>query len=159
MIEGVIVKKLKRHEDIPDTHQPNVAPGYLLEIVRNDEHLLKKFGQSTMTVAHQGAIKAFHLHRKQDDVWFVATGQARVVLHDLRTGSSTHGQTDVLTAGVDDYKAILIPAGVAHGYQVLSSQPVMLFYHTTEKYDAAEPDEERIAHDDPGINFNWSLND
>lgn len=156
MITGVKIKKLTVHKDIPDAHQPEVEPGFLAEIVRSEEGILKKFGQSTMTIAHSGAIKAFHYHEKQDDLWFVATGKALVVLHDLRPESVTYGQTETLKAGEGDYKAIMIPIGVAHGYKVLSKEPVMLFYHTTEPYDSKNPDEKRIPHDDPKIGFDWS---
>jgi dTDP-4-dehydrorhamnose 3,5-epimerase len=49
-----------------------------------------------------------------------------------------------------------IPPGVAHGYRVLGNKAAALFYHTTEAYDPEHPDEERIEHDDPAINFDWS---
>ena len=49
----------------------------------------------------------------------------------------------------------IIPVGVAHGYKVLSDEPVLLFYHTTESYSPDNPDEERIAWNDRQIGFNW----
>jgi len=58
-------------------------------------------------------------------------------------------------AGADDYKLIVIPVGVAHGYQVISQEPVLLFYHTTEVYNPDDPDEQRIAYNDPEIGFDW----
>lgn len=155
MIRGVKIKKLIVHQDIPD-QKPMVKPGFLMEVLRNDENLLKKFGQTTFTVAYKGTIKAFHWHKKQDDLWFVATGKALVVLYDLRKNSPTKGETQVIMAGQDDYKLILIPKGVAHGYKVLSKEPVLLFYHTTEPYNPKKPDEERIPFDDPKIGFNWN---
>lgn len=79
-----------------------------------------------------------------------------IVLHDLREDSPTRGETQVLFAGADDYKLILIPTGVAHGYKVLNEEPVLLFYHTTEPYDVKNPDEKRLAHDDPQIGFDWN---
>lgn len=165
MIQGVKIKKLVVHQDVPDT--PSSSPsklvgesgnrtGFLMEVLRNNEGLLKKFGQTTFTVAYAGTIKAFHWHKKQDDLWFVATGKAMVVLHDLREDSKTLGETQVIYAGSDDYKLILIPVGVAHGYKVLSDEPVLLFYHTTEPYNAKNPDEERLPHDDPKIDFDWN---
>ena len=157
MISGVIVKELKVNRDDPDLEQSQVQPGFLMEVLRADEGILKKFGQSTMTVAYKGTIKGFHVHEKQDDLWFIATGRAIVVLHDLREDSATKGETQTLTAGKDDYKLIVIPTGVAHGYKVLSDEPVILFYHTTETYDPKNPDERRIPHDDPQINFDWNL--
>lgn len=155
MIDGVVIKTLTVHPDRQDTSEVVKQPGVLMEIVRADEGLLKKFGQSTMTIAHHGTIKAWHWHKKQDDLWFVATGKARVVLHDLREGSATKGESLVIEAGAGDYKLIVIPVGVAHGYQVLSEDPVLLVYYTTEPYNAQTPDEERLALDDPTIGFNW----
>ncbi len=157
MIKGVKIKKLVIHQDIIEKGEIIKKPGFLMEVLRNDEGLLKKFGQSTFTVAYQGAIKAFHWHKKQDDIWFIATGKAQVVLHDLRKNSSTKGKTQVIMAGKDDYKLIVIPKGVAHGYKVISKEPVFLFYHTTEPYNPKNPDEERIPFNDPKIDFDWEI--
>jgi dTDP-4-dehydrorhamnose 3,5-epimerase len=156
MISDVIIKKLNVHADIPDTDEALAEPGFLMEILRADEKLLKKFGQTTFTVAYQGTIKAFHYHAKQDDLWFVATGRAMIVLYDKRENSPTKGETQVIYAGVGNYKLVVIPVGVAHGYKVLSAEPVLLFYHTTECYNLASPDEQRLAYDDPQINFDWN---
>ena len=155
MINGVKIKELKVHQDISDTKEPQEKPGFLMEILREDDGLLKKFGQTIFTVAYKDTIKAFHYHKKQDDLWFVATGKAVVVLHDLRDDSPTKGETQVIMAGEGDYKLILIPVGVAHGYKVLSEEPVLLFYHTTEPYIPESPDEERIPYNDPKIGFDW----
>lgn len=156
MIQGVVVKPLKVHKDIPDRNEDIGKPGFLMEVLRDDDGLLSRFGQTTFTVAHEGTIKAFHFHEKQDDLWFVASGKAIVVLHDLREGSPTHKETQVIQAGTDDYKLIVIPIGVAHGYKVVGKEPVLLFYHTTKSYNAMEPDEKRIPYDDPKIGFDWS---
>ena len=127
-----------------------------MEVLRADEKLLKQFGPTTFTITHQGTIKAFHYHKKQDDLWFVATGKALVVLYDLREKSKTFGKTQVIKASKGDYKLIVIPAGVAHGYKVLSNEPVLLFYHTSEPYNQKNPDEQRMPYNDPNINFDWS---
>jgi len=155
MIEGVKIKRLTIHQDIPDDPQSKIKPGFLIEILRADEALFKKFGQTTFTLAYPGTIKAFHWHKKQDDLWFIAQGQARVVLHDLRKKSKTYGKTQVIYTGQRDYKLILIPHGVAHGYKAEGRKPVLLFYHTTEPYNVKNPDEERLAPDDPKIGYDW----
>lgn len=156
MIDGVIIKPLKVHKDVPDRPEDKDNGGFLMEVLRNDENLLKKFGQTTFTVTNPGTIKAFHYHKLQDDLWFIAAGKAMVVLHDLREDSPTKGQTDVIPAGTDDYKLIVIPVGVAHGYKVLGDEPVLLLYHTTESYNATTPDEIRFPYDDPSIGFDWT---
>ena len=154
-IRDVIIKQLTVHKDIPDREDDNLEPGFIMEVLRDDDDLLTRFGQTTFTVAYKDTIKGFHWHKKQDDLWFIATGRAVVVLYDLREDSDTFGETQVIPAGEDNYKLILIPTGVAHGYKVISEEPVILFYHTTESYDPDAPDEERIPWDDPGIGFDW----
>ena len=155
-IEGVKIKKLKVHKDIPDTKNPDEKPGHLMEVLREDEGMISKFGQTTFTVAHPGTIKAFHWHKKQDDLFFFAGGKANIVLHDIREDSPTKGETQVIPADEGDPQLVFIPRGVAHGYKALGDKPVLLFYPTTESYNPAAPDEERIPHDDPKINFNWA---
>ena len=126
-----------------------------MEVLRADEKLLKRFGQTTFTLAYHKTIKAFHWHRFQDDLWFAANGKILIVLYDLRHKSPTYGHTQILTAGEGDYKLVVIPAGVAHGYKVLSRVPALVFYHTTRPYNPQNPDEERLAFNDPQINFPW----
>lgn len=154
-IQGVKTRRLTVHQDIPDVSEQVSKPGFLVEVLREDDGFLKHFGQTTFTVAYKDTIKAFHWHKTQDDLWFVATGKAVIVLYDLRKDSITRGVTQVLPAGKNDYKLILIPSGVAHGYKVVSEEPVLLFYHSTNPYNRDNPDEERIPWNDPTINFNW----
>lgn len=157
MIDGVRIKELKVRKDVPDRNEDIGTPGFLMEVLRDDDGLLERFGQTTYTVTYPGTIKAFHYHEHQDDLWFVASGKARIVLHDLRVESPTHGETQVLEAGTDNYKLILIPIGVAHGFKAIGNDPVTLFYHTTKSYNLAHPDEKRLPFDDPKINVDWEL--
>lgn len=154
MIDGVKIKELRVFKDKPDLEQ-DVEPGIFMEVLRESDGLLKKFAQSNFSIAHHGTIKAFHWHKKQDDLWFMATGKAAIVLYDQREDSPTKGETQVIYGGENDYKLVLIPIGVAHGYKVLSKEPVLLFYYVTNEYNPKDLDEERIDPFDKKINFNW----
>jgi len=147
MIDGVHVKRLTVHSD---------DRGLLMEVLRADDPCYVPIKQTTYTEAYPGVIKAFHWHRKQWDLWFFASGTAQVVLYDLRPESPTHRRTDVVIMGARAPILLAIPIGVAHGYRVLGTKPAGLFYHTTEAYDPADPDEERIPWDDPTIGFDWT---
>lgn len=147
MIEGVRIKKLIRHPD---------DRGFFQEILREDDGLLRRFGQASMSKTYPGVIKAFHYHERQDDLWFFPVGNAQVVLYDLRQDSPTRGETNVLYMGEDNPILVLIPAGVAHGYRTLGEKPAIIIYFTTEPYNPNEPDEKRIPYDDPAIGFDWS---
>lgn len=156
MIEGVIIKELKAYKDKPDLDQPGVEPGIFVEVLRRSSKVVSNIAQSNFSVANKGTIKAFHWHKQQDDLWFIATGRAAIILYDQREDSPTKGETQVIYAGVDDYKTVLIPIGVVHGYKVLSDEPCLLFYHVTKEYDRNNPDEERIDPFDKTINFDWN---
>jgi dTDP-4-dehydrorhamnose 3,5-epimerase len=147
-IHDVVIKKLVTHVD---------DRGYFREVLRDDDGLLRRFGQTAVTKSYPGVIKAFHWHHQQDDLWYVVDGMARIVLYDRRPSSPTCGVTQVIYAGDDHPVLVLIPAGLAHGYQVLGNKPVLLFYHVTQAYDPAKPDEQRIPFDDPDIGFDWSI--
>lgn len=146
MIDGVALKPLKVHAD---------DRGYLVETLRVDDPFFTGFAQSSVTLTYPGVIKAFHWHHQQDDYWYVAKGSAQIVLHDLRADSPTFRETNVFYLGDNNRALLFIPRGVAHGYRVLGPEPLLLIYYTTSVYDPKNPDEERIAWDDPGIGFDW----
>ncbi len=145
-IAGVRYKKLVTHTD---------DRGMLVEVLRCDDPFFEEVKQTTYTEAYPGVIKAFHWHRRQKDIWFFSAGMAQVVLHDLRSTSPTTAVTEVFYMGERNPLLLCIPEGVAHGYRVLGTRSACLFYHTTDVYDPANPDEERIAFDDPSIGFDW----
>jgi len=133
--------------------------GYFLEIARFGQGLIDQFPAATTQVSaaltYPGAIKAFHFHRHQTDVWCVTQGMFQVVLVDLRPDSSTFGRKNTLYVGALRPWQILIPPGVGHGYKVIGTDPAMLVYLTNRFYNPE--DEGRIAYNDPGIAYDWEL--
>lgn len=153
-IEGVEVKELVRRSD---------ERGFFEELIRgSDSFFGAGFGQLSWCRRASGVITAFHFHPTQWDWWFVAHGNARVVLHDLREGSPTRGNTHELDLGeAHGDRVLAIPPGVAHGYKVLPGAPMELFYVTSRVYNAVHPappegEEGRIPQDDPRIGYDWS---
>jgi dTDP-4-dehydrorhamnose 3,5-epimerase len=146
MIQDVVSKKLVKHHD---------DRGFFMEILRDDDLLLKKFGQFSISLTYPGVIKAFHYHKLQDDLWFFPVGNAQIVLYDIRDNSPTKGETNVFYMGEQNPALLYIPVGVVHGYRVLGNVPVMITYMTSESYQPGKPDEYRIAWDDPQIGFDW----
>jgi dTDP-4-dehydrorhamnose 3,5-epimerase len=102
-------------------------------------------------------IKAFHWHERQWDYWDIVAGNARVVLVDLREESPTVGRIQTVMLGENSPRMVAIPPFVAHGYQAVDLRDVVLTYYVTEPYDPADPDEGRIAWDDPRIGFDWTI--
>jgi dTDP-4-dehydrorhamnose 3,5-epimerase len=145
MIEGVEVKKLITHID---------DRGFFQEIIRStDEFFGEGFGQWSRSLMYQGVIKAWHIHQKQVDWWYVGSGVLKVALYDSRSDSATFQEIMELLMGDHQPAQVLrIPPGVAHGCKCIQG-PANLFYITSRIYDPE--DEGRIAHDDPKINFDW----
>ncbi len=161
-IDGVQVKTLKKHVD---------QRGYFIEQLKrgdlDDDGKLfipeQPFAQMSRSLAYARGgnppelIKAFHWHKKQWDYWDIVAGNARVVLCDLREGSPTEGRIQVIMLGEHAPRMVAIPPYVAHGYQCVAMQDVILNYYVTEPYDPADPDEGRIPWNDPRIGFDWSI--
>ena len=83
MIQGVKVKELKVITD---------ERGRLMEIMRADDTIFEKFGQTYMTTAFPGVVKAWHYHKKQDDNFTCVHGKMRLALYDARKDSPTYGE-------------------------------------------------------------------
>ena len=145
MIDGVEIKELVTHSD---------DRGFFRELIRvTDPFFSAGFGQFSQSLMYQGVTKAWHIHRKQVDWWYVACGVLKVVLHDRRSDSTTSGLTMELLMGQNQKAQVLkIPPGVAHGCRCISG-PAHLFYITSRVYDPE--DEGRIPHDDEELGYDW----
>ncbi len=107
-----------------------------------------------------GAIVGLHYHLHQADFWYVPYGTARVVLHDLRTGSPTDRATLSIDLGrqpdgTHSHRGIFIPPGVAHGFAALTDMTIT--YLVDSYYNPA--DELGVKWDDPAVVADWGLTD
>ena len=100
-----------------------------------------------------GVIKAFHLHRRQTDVWFVPPADKMlVVLLDLRAGSPTEGAHRRIVLGDGASRLVRIPPGVAHGARNLGAARGRIIYFVDTHFspDADQGDEGRLPWDFAG---------
>ena len=146
MIDGVKIKKIETHLD---------ERGYFREILRDDDRILERFGQISMSLTKPGVIKAFHYHKGQDDIFYVVAGNAQLALYDLRKNSKTYKQVYTFNINEAEQNLIFIPRMVAHGYKSLGKKPLLVLYIMSSSYDKKNPDERRISHDDKEIGFDW----
>jgi len=155
VIDGVAVVPLTRHSD---------EGGSLTELVRLTDG--QAAGLPGFTV-HQvnfselspGAIKAFHLHVHQTDVWYVApTDRMLLVLLDVRQGSPTEGVRMRFVLGDGASRLVRIPPGVAHGVRNVGTAMGRIIYFT-DLHFSAEPsscDEGRLPWDFAGSDV-WEI--
>jgi dTDP-4-dehydrorhamnose 3,5-epimerase len=150
MIHGVITKKLK---PIPDER------GRLMEVLRSDDEMYKKFGQVYITSAYPGVVKAWHYHKKQDDNFTVITGMMKVVLYDSREDSPTKGEVNEFFMGDHNPILLQIPKLVYHGFKCISDREAIVMNIPTEPYNYKNPDEYRLDPHTKDIPYNWSRKD
>lgn len=147
VIDGVVVRDLVVHAD----ERGRFIETYRREWVPGGREML----QSNRGDRQAGCVVGLHFHRKQADWWYVVEGTARVVLHDLRTGSPTDGETMVFDLTAEVPRGVYIPPGVAHGFASLTD--LTLTYLVDGYYDPA--DELGVAWDDPAIGADWGVTD
>jgi dTDP-4-dehydrorhamnose 3,5-epimerase len=106
-----------------------------------------------------GAIKAFHLHARQTDVWFVPpSDRILIVLADVRKGARTEGATMRFMLGAGASRLVRIPPGVAHGARNIGTVTGRIIYFTDVHFspDPADCDEGRLPWDHLGADV-WDV--
>jgi dTDP-4-dehydrorhamnose 3,5-epimerase len=148
VIEGVEIKQLTKYAD---------ERGSLMELLRCDDAIFRKFGQAYVSLNYPGVVRGWHYHKKQDDHIAVVKGMAKVALYDAREGSPTQGQVDEFFLGEQNNILVKIPMGVMHGYKTVGVEPSLLINFPTEPYDPQQPDEYRLPWDTDQIPYDWAI--
>jgi len=116
-----------------------------------------QFVQDNHSKSAKNVLRGLHYQlppRAQGKLVRAVAGEVFDVAVDIRQGSPTFGQWvgDVLSA--ENKRQLWIPAGFAHGFQVLS-ESAELVYKTTDYY--APQYECCIRWNDPVLNITWPL--
>jgi len=109
--------------------------------------------QINYSVVEPLATKAFHLHKRQTDVWYVPpSDKLLLVLADVRKGSPTEGTIQRIVLGDGNSRLVRIPPGVAHGCKNLRpATPSVIVYFVDVQFSVDEHcDEGRIPWDSFG---------
>jgi len=145
-IEGVQTVELKRH------HDDGGSMTELARLLDGRPEALAGFTvrQINYSELEPGVVKAFHVHLRQTDVWFVPpSDRVLVVLVDVRESSATRGTTMRLMLGNGSSRLLRIPPGVAHGARNLGTRSGRIMYFT-DLHFSSEPstcDEGRLPWD------------
>jgi dTDP-4-dehydrorhamnose 3,5-epimerase len=146
VIEGVKIVPLRQIVD---------ERGKVMHMLkRTDPHFIE-FGEIYFSTAWPEAIKAWHIHRSMTINNAVISGRAKLVMYDMREGSSTMGELQEVFFGEDNYCLVQMPPGIANGYKAYGDKPVILANCATEPH---APDEIiRLDPFTPKIPYDWSL--
>jgi dTDP-4-dehydrorhamnose 3,5-epimerase len=154
-IEGVDIVELRRFHD---------DGGAITELGRLTAGLHAQLPgfevrQVNYSEIEPGAIKAYHMHRRQTDVWYVPPhDKLLLVLHDCRQGSATEGATMRFVLGDGKDRLVRIPPGVAHGTTNLGRAVGRIIYFVDLQFspDPDQTDEGRLPWDYLGAEI-WEV--
>ncbi len=114
----------------------------------------EKFVQDNHSQSKRGVLRGLHyqIEKSQGKLVRVVSGEVLDVFLDLRRSSPTFGQWHSVKLSADNRLMAWVPAGLAHGFYVLSDKADVL-YKSTEFY---YPDKERtILWNDPDLAIDW----
>ncbi|HOZ55864.1 MAG: hypothetical protein BWY51_00422 [Parcubacteria group bacterium ADurb.Bin316] len=111
MIEGVIIKSIKKNED---------ERGWLAEFFRSDEVEYLPV-MSYLSFTKNGIARGPHEHKHQSDYFvFVGPGDFELYLWDRRKSSIRVGEEMKIVVGESNPCLVIVPPGVVHGYKCIS---------------------------------------
>lgn len=136
--------------------------GYLERLYCADELSEFASGRPIVQINHtytasSGTVRGLHFqHPPHAEVKFVSClrGEVFDVAVDLRRDSATflHWYAERLSA--DNHRMLVIPEGFAHGFQTLTDDCEMLYFHTAAYHAAAEAG---LQAQDPRLSIDWPL--
>lgn len=116
------------------------------------------FVQVNLSITRRrGSLRGLHLQRAPAQEYKLVRclrGRVFDVAADLRPGSSSFGRWFALELCEDQPSALLIPPGVAHGFQALSDDAQLLYQHSAAHVSALD---DGVHHADPLLGIRWPL--
>lgn len=151
LIEGVKVIEVKRMGGEDGTFEDLLRLDETGHLEAFPEIQVRQINRSKLL---PGSIKAWHLHFKQEDVWYVAPEDHMILgLWDTRENSTTKGMTMKIVMGNGTSKLVLVPRGVAHGVMNVARTAGSIFYFVNNQYNLSDADERRFKWDALGASF------
>lgn len=153
-IEGVKSVEIRRFATEDGTFEDMVRIDERGRFEAFPEFQLRQINRSYLLPA---AIKAWHLHYNQEDIWYVPPQDHMILgLWDVRESSPTKDTKMRIVLGDGVSKLVYIPRGVAHGVVNVSPREGTIFYYVNQQFTLENPDERRLPWDAAGKDF-WEI--
>jgi dTDP-4-dehydrorhamnose 3,5-epimerase len=156
--QGILLIEKIDGVKIHEGHNIITKNGVTTELFRPEWNMVENPIQHMIHVSlRPGAVSAWHMHRLQTDHIAVIAGMIRLVLYDGRKQSPTAGKIDVFHLSPMRPTLVVIPPGVWHGLQNLSSAETGGFINFFDRaYDYQDPDEWRLPANSPEIPYEFA---
>ena len=144
--------------------EPRVFPdsrGYFYESYNADvfskQDIKLNFVQDNQSRSTYGVIRGLHFQNPpcaQAKLVRAIVGTILDVAVDIRVGSPTYGKVFTIELSAENKKQLMIPAGFAHGFSVLS-EIAEVMYKCDAYYN--KQSEGGICYNDPTLNIDWKI--
>lgn len=140
---------MQNPHNLPDMHIFSLkGSGGRLELLRNSDHLLRRFGQLEMLHLQAGESRGPYLRAVADEIIFIIEGALQVALLDRREGSPSRGRAVRLQLNAAEPQGLLIPFGVLRSFETdKSARLLRLSTHLEEEDESLAIDEELHSED------------
>lgn len=135
--------------------------GFFLETFQTERYaaqagIILPFVQDNHSRSVRGVLRGLHfqINKPQGKLIRVVKGEVYDVAVDIRQGSPTFGQWEVVILSEENKTQLWVPPGFAHGFVVLSDT-ADFEYKCTDYYDPS--DEGSILWNDPELNIPWPI--
>lgn len=152
-IPGLVLLKPTVHED---------SRGYFVQSWSDADYAslglvnpTERFVQDNESSSKRGVVRGLHFQRPpfaQAKLVRVVRGRVMDVAVDIRVGSPTFGQYQMVSLSGENHHQFFIPAGFAHGFIALEDDTVFA-YKVTAPY--AKDCDGGIRFDDPTLDIPW----
>ena len=142
-IHDVIVRPLNKFID---------ERGWLAELFRSDETSAEIMPvMSYISMTQPGVARGPHEHLDQTDYFcFMGPSNFKIYLWDSREESPSHGLKQILYAGVDAPRIVIVPPGVVHAYKNVGMENGIVFNAPNRLYagEGKKSPVDEIRHED-----------
>ncbi len=154
LIEGVKIVDVKKFIGEDGTFEELTRINEQGNMEEFSDFKIKQINRSKLL---PGSIKAWHLHYKQEDVWYVPPEDHMILgMWDLRNDSDTKDVKMKVVLGNGTSKLVYVPRGVAHGVVNISKKSGDIWYFVNGQFNFSDPDEQRLKWDAAGADF-WEV--
>jgi dTDP-4-dehydrorhamnose 3,5-epimerase len=115
------------------------------------------FVQDNLSLSAPGVLRGMHFQRNPRQGKLVSCIQGRIydVAADIRPGSPTFGQHVAVELSADVGESLWVPAGFAHGFAAVGSEPALVLYKVDQPRSAEG--EGGILWSDPTLAIPWPI--
>jgi dTDP-4-dehydrorhamnose 3,5-epimerase len=149
-IDGVALLRFPKYEDERGTFKRLMESN----LGSKDGHILQT---SLAKNLKAGTIRGLHYQAFPSIEWkYLNCIQGKIfdVMVDIRPRSETYGDFAAIFLTEEDNLTLVLPPGIAHGYQTLVDNCIVI-YHMNDEFQANLS--MRLAYDDPTVGIKWPL--